>query len=151
MAVFSPNSPSLLRSGCRAMIAPHPTREPTPVAPVLAGGQNESQEALVDTCSAGDAMVAIPVCGDCDMGIKYGPARTRAGFSEDALGGCSLCVHRIARGFENVAAPRHVRWRTRRSCPSFATVVVSGLLVFLYRKFDMLFDRLRRKARCPRI
>jgi len=143
MAVFYGQLASLLRSGV-PMIRSLTLLGNQSGAPVLAEVMNEVKTRVEDGETLGDAMARYPGVFS-DMGINMVRAGTEGGFLEDALDRVSV--------FTELQEDLKGRTVSAMAYPTFlflvGTVVVSGLLVFFVPKFDMLFDRLRKKGEMP--
>ncbi|WP_044254908.1 type II secretion system F family protein [Rhodopirellula sp. SWK7] len=143
MATFYGQLASLLRSGV-PMIRSLTLLGNQSTEPVLSEVMTEIKARVEDGETLGDAMARYPGVFS-DMGINMVRAGTEGGFLEDALDRVSV--------FTELQEDLKGRTVSAMAYPTFlfavGTVVVSGLLVFFVPKFDMLFDRLRKKGEMP--
>lgn len=143
MAVFYSQLASLLRSGV-PMIRSLTLLGNQSAAPVLGEVMNEVKARVEEGETLGDAMSRYPGVFS-DMAVNMVRAGTEGGFLEDALDRVSV--------FTELQEDLKGRTVSAMAYPTFlfavGTVVVSGLLVFFVPKFDMLFDRLRKKGEMP--
>lgn len=145
MAVFYSQMASLLRSGV-PMIRSLTLLGSQSTEPVLGEVLTEIKARVEDGETLGDAMARYPGVFS-DMGINMVRAGTEGGFLEDALDRVGV--------FTELQEDLKGRTVSAMAYPTFlfvvGTVVVSGLLVFFVPKFDMLFERLRKKGEMPAI
>jgi general secretion pathway protein F/type IV pilus assembly protein PilC len=143
MAVFYSQLASLLRSGV-PMIRSLTLLGNQSTAPVLGEVLTEIKSRVEDGETIGDAMARYPGVFS-DMGVNMVRAGTEGGFLEDALDRVGV--------FTELQEDLKGRTVSAMAYPTFlfavGTVVVSGLLVFFVPKFDMLFERLRKKGEMP--
>ncbi|TWT94197.1 type II secretion system F family protein [Neorhodopirellula pilleata] len=143
MAVFYSQLASLLRSGV-PMIRSLTLLGNQSAAPVLGEVLTEIKSRVEDGETLGDAMARYPGVFS-DMGVNMVRAGTEGGFLEDALDRVGV--------FTELQEDLKGRTVSAMAYPTFlfavGTVVISGLLVFFVPKFDMLFDRLRKKGEMP--
>jgi general secretion pathway protein F/type IV pilus assembly protein PilC len=145
MAVFYSQLASLLRAGV-PMIRSLQLLGNQSAAPVLGEVMGEIKGRVEDGETLGDTMARYPGVFS-DMAVNMVRAGTEGGFLEDALDRVSI--------FTELQEDLKGRTVSAMAYPVFlfvvGTVVVSGLLVFFVPKFDMLFDRLRKKGEMPAI
>ncbi|MFG0255557.1 MAG: type II secretion system F family protein [Rhodopirellula sp. JB053] len=143
MATFYGQLASLLRSGV-PMIRSLTLLGNQSSEPVLGEVMSEIKTRVEDGETLGDAMARYPGVFS-EMAINMVRAGTEGGFLEDALDRVSV--------FTELQEDLKGRTVSAMAYPTFlfavGTVVVSGLLVFFVPKFDMLFDRLRKKGEMP--
>ena len=143
MAVFYSQLASLLRSGV-PMIRSLTILGEQSSAPVLAEVLGDIKSKVEDGEPLGDAMARYPGVFS-DMAVNMVRAGTEGGFLEDAL-------DRVG-AFTELQEDLKGRTVSAMAYPTFlfavGTVVISALLVFFVPKFDMLFDRLRKKGEMP--
>ncbi len=145
MVTFYSQLASLLRSGV-PMIRSLTLLGNQSSAPVLGEVMGEIKGRVEEGETLGDAMARYPGVFS-DMAINMVRAGTEGGFLEDALDRVAV--------FTELQEDLKGRTVSAMAYPAFlfvvGTVVVSGLLVFFVPKFDMLFDRLRKKGEMPAV
>lgn len=143
MVTFYSQLASLLRSGVPMMRSLTLLGNQSS-APVLGEVMSEVKGRVEEGEPLGDAMARFPGVFS-DMAINMVRAGTEGGFLEDALDRVAV--------FTELQEDLKGRTVSAMAYPVFlfvvGTVVVSGLLVFFVPKFDMLFDRLRKKGEMP--
>ncbi|TWT73206.1 type II secretion system F family protein [Allorhodopirellula solitaria] len=143
MVTFYGQLASLLRSGV-PMIRSLTLLGNQSAAPVLGEVMGEIKGRVEEGETLGDAMARFPGVFS-DMAVNMVRAGTEGGFLEDALDRVAV--------FTELQEDLKGRTVSAMAYPAFlfvvGTVVLSGLLVFMVPKFDMLFDRLRKKGEMP--
>ena len=145
MAVFYSQLASLLRSGVPMIRSLNVLADQTS-DPTLAEVLKDLRARVEDGEPIGQAMARYPRVFS-DMGTNMVRAGTEGGFLEDAL-------DRVG-AFTELQEDLKGRTVSALAYPVFlfsiGTVVISALLVFFVPKFDMLFERLRRKGEMPQM
>ncbi len=145
MVTFYGQLASLLRSGV-PMMRSLTLLGSQSTAPVLGEVMGEIKGRVEEGEALGDAMARYPGVFS-DMAVNMVRAGTEGGFLEDALDRVAV--------FTELQEDLKGRTVSAMAYPVFlfvvGTVVVSGLLVFFVPKFDMLFDRLRKKGEMPAV
>jgi type II secretory pathway component PulF len=143
LAVFYTQMASLLRAGV-PMIRALTVLSQQSSDPTLKEVIGEIKNYVEDGEPIGDAMARFPEVFS-EMGCNMVRAGTEGGFLEDAM-------ERVG-DFTELQEDLKGRTISAMAYPVFlfsvGTVVLTGLLVFFVPKFDMLFDRLRRKNQMP--
>lgn len=144
MATFYSQLASLLRSGVPMIRSLHVLADQSSDR-VLGEVVKEIRGRVEDGEPIGQAMARYPGVFS-DMGVNMVRAGTEGGFLEDAL-------ERVG-DFTELQEDLKGRTVSAMAYPIFlfsvGTVVISALLVFFVPKFEMLFERLRRKGEMPR-
>ncbi len=145
MVTFYSQLASLLRSGV-PMIRSLTLLGNQSAEPVLGEVMAEIKGRVEEGETLGDSMARYPGVFS-DMAVNMVRAGTEGGFLEDALDRVGV--------FTELQEDLKGRTVSAMAYPVFlfvvGTVVVSGLLVFFVPKFDMLFDRLRKKGEMPMV
>jgi len=143
MATFYGQLASLLRSGV-PMIRSLTILAEQSSTPVLGEVLSEVKGRVEDGENLGDSMARFPGVFS-DMAVNMVRAGTEGGFLEDAL-------DRVG-AFTELQEDLKGRTVSAMAYPTFlfviGTIVITALLVFFVPKFDMLFERLRKKGEMP--